>query len=206
MPTSTFFNLPEEKRRRVVDAAIEEFSVYTYEQASIARIIQYASIPRGSFYQYFSDKKDLYFYLLEMIGNGKRKKLMPIMSRRQELGFYQTLKEVFQAGIEYMIEFPKYAKIAELFVIYPNQDIIEEFIGKSTSEGLNFYKELLHEGVVSGQLNPQIDIDLMADILLTITNVITEKSARESDFPTNFINTNKFEQMLDFIEHGIGRR
>lgn len=64
MPTSTFFRLPEEKRQRLIDAAWEEFSRTSFSDASINRIIHEARIPRGSFYQYFADKEDLFWYLL----------------------------------------------------------------------------------------------------------------------------------------------
>ena len=64
MPTSTFFRLPEEKRRRLLDAAWAEFTRVRYVDVSINKIIQGAHIPRGSFYQYFADKDELFAYLL----------------------------------------------------------------------------------------------------------------------------------------------
>lgn len=64
MPTETFLRLPEEKRARLVDAAWEEFLRVPFEEVSINKIILRARIPRGSFYQYFADKKDLFYYLL----------------------------------------------------------------------------------------------------------------------------------------------
>lgn len=64
MPTSTFFRLPEEKRQRLVDAAVAEFTQIRFADVSINRIIQTAHIPRGSFYQYFEDKEDLFRYLM----------------------------------------------------------------------------------------------------------------------------------------------
>ena len=67
MPTSTFFRLPEEKRERLIDAAWAEFTGNSYTDASINRIIHRARIPRGSFYQYFQDKDDLFWYLLGKI-------------------------------------------------------------------------------------------------------------------------------------------
>ncbi|MEM5781225.1 MAG: TetR/AcrR family transcriptional regulator, partial [Lawsonibacter sp.] len=67
MPTSTFFRLPEEKRQRLLDAAWEEFSRTGFSDASINQIIRNAHIPRGSFYQYFVDKKELFWYLLDGI-------------------------------------------------------------------------------------------------------------------------------------------
>lgn len=64
MPTSTFFRLPEEKRARLIEAAWGEFMRTRFADASINRIIHSARIPRGSFYQYFADKEELFQYLL----------------------------------------------------------------------------------------------------------------------------------------------
>ena len=49
MPSSTFFNLPAEKRERLLAAARAEFARAPYEDASVNRIIRAAGIPRGSF-------------------------------------------------------------------------------------------------------------------------------------------------------------
>lgn len=64
MCSETFLRLPEEKRTRFLNAAWEEFSRVPFSEASINKIVLQARIPRGSFYQYFSDKEDLFFYLL----------------------------------------------------------------------------------------------------------------------------------------------
>ncbi len=64
MPTQTFFNLPEEKRRKIIDSSILEFSKYQFPEVSINRIIKSANISRGSFYMYFTDKYDLLMHLL----------------------------------------------------------------------------------------------------------------------------------------------
>ena len=67
MSTETFFRLPEEKRNRILDAAWEEFTRVRYTEVSINNIIVKARIPRGSFYQYFRDKEDLFGYLMGSI-------------------------------------------------------------------------------------------------------------------------------------------
>lgn len=59
MIKKTFYNLPEEKKQRITDAIMHEFSSSTTEKVSINRIIKTANISRGSFYQYFDDKVDL---------------------------------------------------------------------------------------------------------------------------------------------------
>lgn len=69
MPKVTFFNLPEEKQEILIEAAKKEFSRVSLHEASISNIIKAADIPRGSFYQYFDDKDDAFFYVLELHGN-----------------------------------------------------------------------------------------------------------------------------------------
>lgn len=64
MPKETFFNRPLVKRDKLIEASVNEFARKSCAEASINRIIQTAVIPRGSFYQYFSGKMDLFQYVL----------------------------------------------------------------------------------------------------------------------------------------------
>ncbi len=72
MPYPTFYNLPEEKRQRLMDAVWQEFTAVSYMDASINKIIQSAGISRGSFYQYFAGKKDVFAYLLQTLLEGAK--------------------------------------------------------------------------------------------------------------------------------------
>lgn len=65
LPKPTFIKLPIDKKETLIRAAIKEFSRAPLFEASIANIIKEAGIPRGSFYQYFEDKEDLYYFLLD---------------------------------------------------------------------------------------------------------------------------------------------
>ncbi|ERH24742.1 transcriptional regulator, TetR family [Actinomyces johnsonii F0542] len=64
MPRSTFFNLPEDKRARVVKALKAEFAARPYVRASVDRVIGAAGVSKGSFYQYFDNKEDAYAHLV----------------------------------------------------------------------------------------------------------------------------------------------
>ena len=67
MPSETFFRLPGEKRARIMAAAWEEFTSASLSQVSINRIVRGAGISRGSLYQYFADKDELFYYLIHTI-------------------------------------------------------------------------------------------------------------------------------------------
>ncbi|HBL84840.1 MAG: hypothetical protein A2Y17_05100 [Clostridiales bacterium GWF2_38_85] len=64
MPHNTFFNLPDEKRNKLICAIKDEFARVPFDEVSINKIIQAADIPRGSFYQYFEGKNDMLEYIL----------------------------------------------------------------------------------------------------------------------------------------------
>lgn len=66
MPSQTFMNLDKIKQKKLIDAAMTEFSSNAYPDVSINKIIIAAKIPRGSFYMYFKDKQDLFEYLIKL--------------------------------------------------------------------------------------------------------------------------------------------
>lgn len=76
MPKDTFFRLNQEKRGRILEAARIEFSKHPLKDASIAEIIRLADVPRGSFYQYFEDKEDLYFYYFDQLRKDRSEELI----------------------------------------------------------------------------------------------------------------------------------
>ncbi len=55
----TFYNLPAEKREKIIDITRKEFQKGNKRKITINTVIKKAGISRGSFYQYFDDKLDL---------------------------------------------------------------------------------------------------------------------------------------------------
>ncbi|MBA1394751.1 TetR/AcrR family transcriptional regulator, partial [Lactobacillus sp. XV13L] len=77
MVSTTFLNLKDDKRQRIMRVLLTEFSHNTLPQAQVARIVEQAQIARGSFYKYFTDLIDAYVYVL-------RKALVQIHSNLSE--------------------------------------------------------------------------------------------------------------------------
>ncbi|MDU4571621.1 MAG: TetR/AcrR family transcriptional regulator [Finegoldia magna] len=65
MPKQTFYNLSDEKRNSIEKVLKDEFSKKPYKDCNVKNIVDRLSIARGSFYQYFDDLKDSYFYILD---------------------------------------------------------------------------------------------------------------------------------------------
>lgn len=64
MPSPLFFQLAPSKQTLVYQALLQEFATHPYEEASTNRIVKRAGISKGSLFNYFKDKEDLYLYTL----------------------------------------------------------------------------------------------------------------------------------------------
>ena len=94
MPKQTFNKLPIDKRETLIRAAIKEFSRAPLFEASISNIVKEAGIPRGSFYQYFEDKEDLYYFLLDEYSQRLRSRFISIL-KKQNGDLMETFIEAF---------------------------------------------------------------------------------------------------------------
>ncbi|MDU5535787.1 MAG: TetR/AcrR family transcriptional regulator [Anaerococcus sp.] len=65
MPKATFYNLDEEKKQNITNVLISEFSQKPYSEVNVKTIVERLGIARGSFYQYFNNLEDSYFYILD---------------------------------------------------------------------------------------------------------------------------------------------
>jgi len=99
MPKQTFFHLPKDKQDTLIQSAKEEFSRVPLHDASIANIIKNAGIPRGSFYQYFEDKEDLYFYLLNQLSKKNAEQFISML-KENDGDIFETFIESFRSLIK----------------------------------------------------------------------------------------------------------
>lgn len=99
MPKQTFFNLPIDKQENLMRAAKKEFSRVSLHEALVANIVKDAEIPRGSFYQYFEDKEDVYFYLLNQLSEKNHERMIALLKDNNgEL--FKTLIDSFQCLVQ----------------------------------------------------------------------------------------------------------
>ncbi|MFZ5858739.1 MAG: TetR/AcrR family transcriptional regulator [Chloroflexota bacterium] len=55
----------EETRARILEAAVKQFSIYGYNQASVDNICEQAGVSKGAFYHHFQTKQDVFLALLD---------------------------------------------------------------------------------------------------------------------------------------------
>ncbi len=99
MPKVTFFNLPDAKRNKLMEAVEKEFSRVPLSQASISNIVKSACVARGSFYQYFENKEDAFYYLLKL-QTEKRREYFLFTLEESGGDIFKTMENLFQMLLE----------------------------------------------------------------------------------------------------------
>lgn len=214
MPKEAFFNLPDNKRGKILDFAITEFSESPYEAASISKVVRDAGISKGSFYDYFENKKDLYKYLVELGTEEKLSCLQDLPSPEPNAALFDYLRWQFLSAVYFEIKRPRLARIGYRAFIeeIPFPEMTEELRRRGTTQ---FFKQLITQGLIHGEVDSQVDPDVAAFILESVyyqfgKYFIQRLGLSEEDFKNDhFYNSEKVQQLLDnlmdILELGMKR-
>jgi TetR/AcrR family transcriptional regulator len=215
MPKQTFFNLPEEKRNTIIDIAINEFAQNDYESASISRLVAKAGIAKGSFYQYFEDKMDLYRYLFDLMAQRKAE-LLNTEPPDPQMGIFAFIRWLAEIGVAFEVEHPRLSRIGYRAVSQNN--LPDTFVTQAQEQSDQFFKQLLAQGKAQGDVAADIDDDLAAFIFNAIFNGlgqymfdrVTAVGKNQPEEVASFFELDEvkaiFDQTLRILEHGIGNR
>ena len=172
MPKQTFYNLTQEKRAIIEQAALDEFAEYGFDKSNMNRIVAMSKIAKGSFYQYFEGKKDLYFHLIDVIVKQKMSTLEDLLLEYKSNTFSYNFEETFRLGLVFADSKPKYYLLGEDFA-NKQQTFIKEFVEKYNPLAMDVYLKFLEHANENGELRDGIDIPLSAAFINTLVNETT---------------------------------
>lgn len=206
MPKDTFFNLPADKQTMICDVAINEFAEYSFVQTSINRIVAKSGIAKGSFYQYFEDKKDLFLYLVQLAAEAKAKYMSPLMHNPDQHDFFTLLREMYLSGIQFAVENPEYAAISKRLLENKGTLIYTEIMADSVPSAHEFFEMLLENAMARGELKAEIDIKMFAYMITSMNTLVIEYYTEHvaQTYDEKMIET--IDKFLDFLKHGLGEK
>lgn len=163
MPKPTFHQLPHDKRARLVQAALHEFTDHGYDQASISRLVATLGIAKGSIYQYFGDKFALFEYLLQESGRRKLEAVLP--DQAEDTDVFARLRSMYGSGLRFWRTHPRWAALP-LRVLEPSREPRLGSLREQLTVGAHaFLKGLLVEGQQQGRVRSDIDLDTAAHLV-----------------------------------------
>lgn len=201
MPATTYFNLPEEKKERIMEAALDEFAAYSFSAASINRIVKAARIPRGSFYQYFSDKEDLYMLVMEKIGKEKLEVYARHPAPSEDATFFEAAVASMPAIVEWAEKSPRYNRIGMLMA-RDDSEFMQRVIGQMKSPQrsvLTYLQQDQRRGLVRGDIDPELVLQMLLPAISSLLREYYTEGGRDAALE-------RIRKMFDILENGINTK
>ncbi len=215
MPNQTFFNLPEKKRQKITKLAIAEFASADYDNASISNIVKQAKIAKGSFYQYFEDKTDLYLYLIEAASQQRIDFLHASRESERFTDFFAELRWLFVTSTKFSAQYPQLSQILNR-AVYGDSPVKETVFQKIQAASKQPVRELVRKGIANGDLRSALDPDLATFVILTAGDSLRyfipeklsldmHKLAEGGDIEIDMQAVERiFDELIQILERGMG--
>ena len=192
------------KRDDIVNAAIKEFGEFSYDTASINRIIKASGTSKGTFYHYFEDKKALYFSIIEYSLQMKKAHFARIMQSITQDGysFFDVMKDQAKVAAVFMLENPELYQFGAQFV--KEQSTIKQEFQEKYMPGLNqSFAAIVDAGLANEHFPERYPIDFMRRIIsyamLNYYDLLFDKA--ETPLPEEV--SYRLDMLFDFLKRGF---
>jgi len=166
MPKQTWRNLSPTKREQIEQDALTEFAQFPYNQASITSMVRRLNIAKGSIYQYFNDKEDLYVTIVRLA----HERVLYALRTRIPLSLYRDadmfvlLRRYFAESVSVALDYPVETALIQ-------RSLSDTGPAASTVHALaihiqrTFVEEIVASAVQSKSLRSDIDTNVTVFIL-----------------------------------------
>jgi AcrR family transcriptional regulator len=183
VPKSTWFRLPDGKRARVLDAAMAEFGRQGFSSGSLNVISREAAVSKGSLFQYFEDKLDLFAYVCDCASTRVRDAMVDSMEDKAAgLPLFAQLRLLLGDWVTYFAEHPleRGVTMATAFEMDPEvRRTVRAVVNRHYDEVLRPMVKLAAD---TGELRPDVDRDqLLAYLVLLLPHLALAPHTPELD-------------------------
>lgn len=183
MPTETWNRLPAARREAVLDAAEAEFAAHGFSRGSLNVIAREAGVAKGSLFQYFDDKTDLFVYLSERAADRVGRAMEACLeSLDWSAGFFPSYSLLVEAWVEHFRTHPIDRALSAAVSLEPDPDARTAVRAVIDQRLLGFLRPLLEWARADGWLRPDADLDaFLALVLLVLPHLALAPSYAELD-------------------------
>ena len=194
-----------DKNKRIIDAAVMVFAKKGYASATIADIASRAEIGKGTIYEYFASKEDLFFAVFEwfkiqtrdaakvniaVLGGSASKRLEALSD--SFMGMWHEIKDVFTLTMEFWAA----SSSSQM------QDRFKANFRNTYQEFRDIVKSLIQEGIERGEFRSDINPDSVAAALVGAWDALFLQAWLEEDFDPVTI----AREFLSIMIKGLSRR
>ncbi len=169
MPTGTWERLPDGRRAAVLAAAEAEFTARGFSGGSLNTICREAGVSKGSLFQYFTDKADLYVHLAELasarVRTATEAEIAALECDGDRLG---ALERVVEFWVRYFYDHPRERALTAAAALEPDPTARAAVRAVTDRHYLAALRPLLETGGAAGRLAPGADTEALLSLLLLL--------------------------------------
>jgi AcrR family transcriptional regulator len=169
MPTVTWARLDGQRRAAVVAAAEAEFAAHGFSRGSLNVIARRAGVAKGSLFQYFADKRDLYSFISDVASQRVR---VYMEDRIRELDasrpFFEFLTDLLDVWVVYFAEHPRERALHAAASFEVDTDVRVSVRAVVHRHYLEVLRPLVQDARARGDLHRDADTDTLLSLLLMI--------------------------------------
>ncbi|MDY6996736.1 MAG: TetR/AcrR family transcriptional regulator [Actinomycetota bacterium] len=169
MPTVTWSRLGGERRAAVIAAAEAEFAAHGFSGGSLNVIARRAGVAKGSLFQYFADKRDLYAHITE-VGSQRVRAHMEEQIRVLGPGrpFFEFLTDLLDVWVAYFAEHPRDRALHAAASFEVDTDARVSVRAVVHRHYLEVLRPLVDDARERGDLRPDTDTGALLSLLLML--------------------------------------
>ena len=154
-----FYLLPEEKRRRIINAGFRVFGENSYKKSPMSEIAGEAGISKALLFHYFKNKRELYLFLW----NEGARITMEYLTKHncyEPVGVFEMMHRGMQAKLEVMEIYPDMTAFV-LKAFYENDPDVCGEIQKSYRRYFGLKAQMALIQADPAEFRPGLDLEMM---------------------------------------------
>jgi len=169
MPTVTWARVDPARRAAIIEAAEDEFGAHGFSRGSLNVIARRAGVAKGSLFQYFADKRDLYAFITD-IASQRVRAYMEDLIREVDPSrpFFEFLTDMLDGWVAYYAEHPHERALHAAVTLEVDTEARVSVRNVSNRHYLEVLRPLVHGAQVRGDLRADADTDALLSLLLMI--------------------------------------
>ncbi len=160
MAKATFEQISEEKQQRVLREAAKLFAERGFSGTDVAELAKRAGVSKGSLYNYFDNKEDLYLHVCRDGLARSRRAVYGGMDPGWDI--YRQVEHIFRQGVHFALKNPEYVRLY-LTASAPGKEQLSKKLSLDVEKHTaDYLKNHIKRGQVQGNVRTDLDPKLGA--------------------------------------------
>ena len=152
-----------DKQKRIIEAAILEFSEKGFENANTNKIARNANISVGSLFKYFENKTDLFLYIVKLAEAELESQIHSVLSMGK--GFFETVGMILSLIDEYSKTDKALVRLYYEMTSIGQSSLVETVVSTLEKVAGSEYKTIIKKAQDRGEIRADVDPAVVAFIL-----------------------------------------